>query len=182
MLKHPSCVFLNTKSQYVKKMAVPKLVLLTIIIDWTFNALGKSWVRIENTMSETLLKNMIWVPPKYGHFSKNMSTLTRDVLKEGESITFKELRQKTDIMVIDKLKYFQLKHFVKTLPQPIKAGKNQNPFDKILSLKEAPKYSMSLIYKTLNRLMGPDYPPYLGKWEVELGTKWREKDKRKKKV
>lgn len=72
-------------------------------------------------------------------------------------------------MIIDGWQYFHLKHFFESLPQPVRSTDNLLPMEK-LSLATDRRKGISAIYKMLMEGNGRERPPYISKWEEELGT------------
>lgn len=60
----------------------------------------------------------------FGEWIKDENSLLKDIMEKVKICTIQELRRKTEQMVIDEWRYFQLKHFVTTLPQPIRSGED----------------------------------------------------------
>lgn len=60
---------------------------------------------------------------------------------------------------------FKLRHFLTTLPQPIERLRNS---------QMKPKHCIFQIYKILTVMAEPKIPPYMEKWEKELGTQLNE--------
>lgn len=72
-------------------------------------------------------------------------------------------------MAIDVWRYSQLKHFTETLPQPIRSVENLFPLEKIC-VDKGRRRVISRIYRVLHNGTGPEIPPYIEKWERELGA------------
>lgn len=67
-------------------------------------------------------------------------------------------------------RYLQLNNFVNRLPQPIRSGRQLTDFEKLCD-KEAPRNTVSQIYKILLASEKLEMPPFIFKWERDLGTK-----------
>lgn len=72
-------------------------------------------------------------------------------------------------MKIDVWRYAQLSQFVKKLPQPLRDVEDYRPLEQ-LCLREKSKNNISRLYKI--QMIGDesDVPPYIKKWEIELGS------------
>lgn len=85
------------------------------------------------------------------------------------------LHVKKDLMVIDEWRYSQLKHFVTSLPQPVRSVENLRPFERLCTAVGT-KRGISRIYKVLVGLKGLEIPPFIVKWEEELGKQEKDQD------
>lgn len=63
-------------------------------------------------------------------------------------MALQELKQNTDVWVIDAWRYTQLELFVKKLPQPIRSGDDLTALEK-LCISDNTKYTISKLYKML---------------------------------
>ena len=73
------------------------------------------------------------------------------------------------------LRYLQLKHFVDSLPRPIRLEGNLLPLER-MCLAPSGGGGISQIYKILLRLKNKGLPTYIKKWDEELATGDIEKD------
>lgn len=87
----------------------------------------------------------------------------------GKICTFQELTNKKDVLEVNRWRYAQLKHFVESLPQPIRSEDSLLPLERLCSATDG-RRGISRIYKILNglKILGP--PPFIKKWEEEMGT------------
>lgn len=60
----------------------------------------------------------------------------KDVMRQGKMCTFQELKDKDEWFVIDFWRYKQLKHFVDSVPQPIRSMENLLPLEQIFMEKK----------------------------------------------
>lgn len=56
----------------------------------------------------------------------------KDIMSQGKLCTYQELKAKDKWFIMDFFKYRQLKHFVDTLPQPIRLVEDLRPLEKAL--------------------------------------------------
>lgn len=75
-------------------------------------------------------------------------------------------------------RYSQLKHFIETLPQPIRSSENLLPLEQLCTAT-GKKRGISRIYKILMGMKVLEMPPFIGKWEAELGTRVNDLEVRK---
>lgn len=73
-------------------------------------------------------------------------------------------------------RYAQLSHFVKSLPAPIREENNLLPIEKIFNSNKLKGY-MSAIYKILSIREELETPPFIKKWEKDLGVPLEENAK-----
>ena len=64
--------------------------------------------------------------------------------------------------------YLQLKHFVSTLPQPIREDRTLYPIEKICSMDKPLIHGISKAYGILTELETQETLPFLEKWESDL--------------
>lgn len=96
-------------------------------------------------------------------------------MDQGKIYTYQELKSKREWRSIDEWQYNQLKHFTEYLPQPIRSEANLLPLEKIC-VDKGKKRVISKIYRALIERTGPDIPPYIIKWENELGICLRKEE------
>lgn len=72
--------------------------------------------------------------------------------------------------MIDEWRYLQIKHFVTSLLQPLRMGKELTPFDKLWS-EQNKGSDVAIIYRILGNLVREEVPPFIKKWEGELGSR-----------
>lgn len=89
------------------------------------------------------------------------------------SIKSLEIKNKGELIVIDRWRNSQLKHFIETLPRPVKSNKNVRPSEK-LCIDKIGKKGISRIYRVLIELKGAETLPFIKKWELELDSKLKE--------
>lgn len=79
------------------------------------------------------------------------------------------MTNKKDVLEVNRWRYAQLKHFVESLPQPIRSEDSLLPLEWLCSATDG-RRGISRIYKILNglKILGP--PPFIKKWEEEMGT------------
>lgn len=94
----------------------------------------------------------------------------KDVTNQETLCTYQDLKVRETRPVMDSWKYRQLKHFVESLPQPIRSIEDLYPLEKAL-IKKSRRGGMSRIYRSLIEMGETDRPRFLGKWEEELGNK-----------
>lgn len=75
-------------------------------------------------------------------------------------------------MVINEWPYFQMRHFVEKLPQPIRSGEDLRPLEQLCTMVKSIN-NISRIYKILLATEEMEVPPYIKKWEKELGSQWK---------
>lgn len=124
-----------------------------------------------------LKDNEYFVPGKRlvgGNWIKKENAQLKDIIKRGKISTYKELKFDTDLMMIDEWRYLQLRHFVEKQPHPIRYGEDHTPLER-LYMREKSKNDIARIYKILSARDDLDVPPYIKKWENELGSR-RNKD------
>lgn len=63
----------------------------------------------------------------------------------------------------------QLNHFIKNLPQPIRSGEELSMLERLFVDKD-PRNTVSKMCKILLRAEEVEIPPFVRKWEKELGT------------
>lgn len=56
-------------------------MVLTQVVEWAKEVNEKKWVNIENAMSGTQLRRMIWNPPQHRVLGVNTHEITRTALK-----------------------------------------------------------------------------------------------------
>ena len=66
--------------------------------------------------------------------------------------------------------YQQLNHFIQGLPHPLRSGDQLSDLEKICTTERS-KGIVSKLYRILMKMGEPGIPPFIGKWERELGTK-----------
>lgn len=140
--------------------------LSTNISDLTLNTL-KLWDQIHiqnkwyyNSPLIYLKDNTFFEPGSRdvgGNWIKNGNTQVKDLIKEGKIRTFYDLRTETDLMDID------------ILPKPIRGEEDYRPLEQLCQ-REKPRNIISRLYKILMSKEELDVPPYIKKWERELGT------------
>lgn len=120
------------------------------------------------------LKGTKYFPPgnesPFGDWIKEEDAQLKDILVMGRICTYQELKIKKRQWKINEWRYLQLRHFVEGLPQPLRTEEELNPLEK-LSLSPNKKKGISKIYKILLRGRGEEVPPFIEKWENELGTR-----------
>lgn len=94
----------------------------------------------------------------------------KDVMKQGKMCTVEEIKAKNEWLTIDPWRYCQLKHFVDSLPQPIRPIEKLLPLEKLCVEKKG-KGGISKTYRALNELEGVGDLRFVEKWEEELGIK-----------
>lgn len=99
----------------------------------------------------------------------------KDIMHRGRICSFQEMQDKRDMLVINPWRYSQLKHYVGSLPQPIRSVDNLTPLEKICVDREG-RGGFSRIYKVLVDLERLETPDYIGKWEKELGRNLTDTD------
>lgn len=104
-----------------------------------------------------------------GNWIKNRETQLKDITKKGKILTFQELSTHTGFAKIGKWRYGQLCHFVRSLPGPIRDEKDYRPIEKLF-LRETQGRNISMLYKILASGEEREIPPFIKKWEKELGT------------
>lgn len=85
-------------------------------------------------------------------------------------MTLQELRSGRGTRGLDEWRYLQLCHFVSKLPNPRRTGDKLTDFEKLCDMED-PGNIVSRICKILMRMNQLETPPYIKKWEIELGTK-----------
>lgn len=92
----------------------------------------------------------------------------KDLMEQDKLCMYQELKHKNELIVIDRWRYTQLKHFFKALTQPIRTAENllwKNCVD------AGRKRVITVIYKILRHMKGLDIQPFIGKWEKDLGAR-----------
>lgn len=102
-------------------------------------------------------------------WAKKDDITLQDVVTGNRLCTFSELTQKWENGPLDRWRYAQILHFSQTLPQPLRGRGNIRPMERLLSSPGCLGQSIPKIYKILVEETEPKYPPYLGKWEEEIG-------------
>lgn len=72
--------------------------------------------------------------------------------------------------MIDGWRYLQLRHFVEKLPHPIRHGDDYRPLEQLCMRKKS-KNNIASIYKIISARDDLEAPPYIKKWENELGSR-----------
>ncbi|CAI9591210.1 unnamed protein product, partial [Staurois parvus] len=84
----------------------------------------------------------------------------------GEELCpLKELGSKRDTVYLREWRYGQLKHFVGSLPMPLRKKEDWNPFEHVLDTRGDGKHGITKIYKILT---GATRQLFLEKWEMDL--------------
>lgn len=99
----------------------------------------------------------------------------KDIMRQGKMCTYQELKAKDNWFTMDIWKYRQLKHFVDSLPRPIRSMKDLRPLEKAL-LEKKGRGGVSRIYRILIKLGEVECPTFFKKWEEELGNKISERE------
>lgn len=99
----------------------------------------------------------------------------KNVMEQGKTCTYQKLKIKGELMVIDFWQYSQLNHFIETPPQPISSVKNLRPLEK-LCVDTTGGRGISRIYRVLVEMKGSEIPPFIKKWEMELGIQLKKPD------
>lgn len=119
------------------------------------------------------LKNNELFPPGMeevgGNWILSNETQLKDIVKKGKIGTFKHLDTRRDLMRLNGWRYAQLSHFVKSLPGSIREENNLLPIEKIFSSNKTRGY-ISAIYKMLLNSAEMETPPFIKKWEKDLGV------------
>lgn len=118
------------------------------------------------------LKEVDYFPPGkeewFGKWLLDENLQLRDVMDRGKICSMQELKKRGDRMIISPWRYAQLKHFIASLPQPIRTMNSLLPLEKIC-VERNKKSGFSRIYKILVELKRIDILPCISKWEKELG-------------
>lgn len=80
--------------------------------------------------------------------------------------TYQELKHKRELMTLNEWRYLQLRHFVTTLPQPIRSEEELFPFE-LCNLQMISKHYISWIYTILTESAEPRIPPFIERWEKD---------------
>lgn len=104
-----------------------------------------------------------------GNWIKNSSMQVKDIIKGGKLRPYSELKAETDLMVVNAWRYMQLSLFIEKLPKPIRGEEDYRPFERLCRSDRSGNV-ISLIYKILSEEGELDVPPYIKKWERELGS------------
>lgn len=104
-----------------------------------------------------------------GNWIKDNRAQLRDIIKKGKIVPFHEFMQNKEAWLMDEWRYLQLGHFVSSLPQPIRSGEDLSELER-LCLVDSTKGILSKIYKLLLSGEGTEVPPFIRKWERELGS------------
>lgn len=82
---------------------------------------------IGSTIHLMSLKDVDYFPPGkeewFGKWLLEENLQLKDVMDRGRICTMRELMNRRDKIVINSWRYSQLKHFIESLPQPIRATK-----------------------------------------------------------
>lgn len=105
-----------------------------------------------------------------GKLIKKENAHLKDLMEKGELLTLLEIKYIKEWVEIDEWRYFQLKHFVTSLPQPIRSGENLLQLEELCVVRKV-KSGISQVYKILPELAGSGRLPFIEKWEKELGTR-----------
>ena len=88
-----------------------------------------------------------------------------------------KLGQREELKTVDRdqqfseWEYFQLKHFVSNLPQPIRDDKTLNPIEKLCSIGKPLKHGIALLYGKLTDLETQGTLTCVEKWGHDIGKK-----------
>lgn len=146
-----------------------------ILTEVVLRAWDTVYKQINKTYTSPLIslrENDYFAPGKReigGTWIKNEKAQLRDIIKEGKIVAFHELKHNREAWVLDRWRYLQLSHFVNRLPQPIRSGEELSELEK-LCLAKSTKGIISKIYKMGLTVGCKEVPPYITKWERELGS------------
>ena len=101
-----------------------------------------------------------------GNWIKKTDIKLGDILKNCKICTYQELGEHKEMFELNWLRYLQLKHFVDSLPHPIRLEGNLLPLER-LCLAPSGGGGMSQIYKILLGLKNKGLPSYIKKWDEE---------------
>lgn len=97
-------------------------------------------------------------------------TQLRHIIRGGKIMTLHEIRAGKETRGLDGWRYLQLCHFVSGLPGPIRAGNKLTELERLCDTEDQ-RNIVSKMYKVLMKVDQLEIPPYIDKWERELGTK-----------
>lgn len=104
-----------------------------------------------------------------GNWLKEDSIQLKNFINKGQIRTFSELSKESDLWVMNGWRYLQLSHFIERLPKPLRSMKELRPFEQ-LCMKEQTGGVITQIYKILGTEQELEVPPYIIRWEQELGS------------
>ena len=112
-------------------------------------------------------------PPGNGtRFGKHLGEKKlKDIVTRGKIKLRQEIKIGEGEQSMSEWEYMQLKHFVSTLPQPIREDKTLYPIEKICSMDKPLIHGISKVYGILTELETQEALPFLEKWESDIGKK-----------
>lgn len=76
----------------------------------------------------------------------------KDITTHGEIMTKQDLIIKYGWSHLKEWEYLQIKHFISTIPQPIREENELTPIEKLCSARKPVRHGISQIYKILTEL------------------------------
>lgn len=120
------------------------------------------------------LKDNTYFPPGMeevgGNWILNREAQLKDIINRGKICTYKELVIKRDLLKVNGWRYGQLEHFVKSVPGSLRDEADYRPMEKLFCRATA-KRNISAVYKILINHEGEIAPPFIKKWEEDLGVR-----------
>lgn len=104
-----------------------------------------------------------------GNWILHREAQVRGIIKWGKIIMFHEIAAQEGVWILNGWRYAQLAHFIASLPRPLRDEAEYRPIEKLFS-KDMKKGKIAAIYRILVRELGAEPPPFIRKWEEELGA------------
>lgn len=104
-----------------------------------------------------------------GNWLKEDALQLKNFINKGKIRTFTELSRESELWVMDRWRYLQLSHFIGKLPKPLRGMEELRPLEKLCTT-EYPGGVIGQIYKILGAEQEDMTPPYIKRWEQELGS------------
>lgn len=119
------------------------------------------------------IKDNPFFPPGTGLIGGNWifekGAQVRDIISRSKLKTFQELNALREILSVNGWRYNQLKHFIGSLPGPLREEADYRGLEKLVCREEL-KRTVSEVYKILMSRGGQEPPTFIRKWEDDLGT------------
>lgn len=115
--------------------------------------------------------NILFEPGKRevgGNWLKDDCIQLKNFLSKGRICTLDELRKEPELWVIDEWRFLQLSHFIDKLPKPLRSEDEYRQLERFCTRGQTGG-EIAQLYRILGMEMELEEPPYIKRWEQELG-------------